>query len=43
MPRDFDPPFCSSRMLVRTDDRTIEAMLLPIDLACGISPLLQRF
>ncbi len=41
MPRDFGPPFCSSRMLMGSNDRAIDGVLLPIDLACGITLLLQ--
>lgn len=43
MPLDFAPPFCPSRMLVRSDDRPIDAVLLPVDLAFGIGLLLQGF
>src|SRR5579872_2779935 len=43
MPLDFDPPFCPRRVLMSANDRAINAVLLPINLAFGIGLLLQRF
>jgi hypothetical protein len=42
-PHDFDSPFCSSRMLMRSNDRAINAVLLPINLSISIAHLLQSF
>ncbi len=41
MPPDFVPPFCSSRMLMRSYHRPINRVLFPIDLPSSIALLLQ--
>jgi len=43
MPLDLAPPFCSSRMLMGTNDRTIDGMEVPIKLPGCIALLLQGF
>src|ERR1019366_6028820 len=42
MPLDFDPPFCPSRMLMGSNNRAINRVLLPIDLSISVTLLLQR-
>src|SRR4051794_15693018 len=40
---DFDPPFCPCRVLMGSNDRAIDTVLLPIDLSFCIGLLLQGF
>jgi len=43
MPPDFDPPFCPGGMLMGTNDRTIDTVLLPVNPTFGIGLLLEGF
>src|SRR5258708_4846565 len=43
MPLDLAPPFCTSGMLMRSNNGPINGVLLPIDLSSRIALLLQCF